>query len=118
MHAKDKLGRYGETLAARILTDTGYRILHRNWRCRHGELDIVAADATTLVICEVKTRSSERFGRPSEAVDRSKTARLRLLTAQYLLEHPGHWDDVRFDVVSVLRPASGPAQVEHLRGAF
>ena len=118
MQTKDKLGRYGETIAAELLIDRGYRILERNWRCRHGEIDIIAADGRTLVVCEVKTRSSAEFGEPSEAVDHSKAARLRILAAQYLIDHASGWQDIRFDVVSVMRPSTGPAKVQHLRGAF
>jgi len=118
MQAKDELGRYGESLAARMLSDRGYEILHRNWRCRQGELDIVAATGRTLVVCEVKTRRSNRFGAPAEAVHPGKANRIRSLTTQYLAAHPGRWQDIRFDVVSVLRPAAGPAQLQHLIGAF
>jgi putative endonuclease len=118
MQLKDKLGRYGETIAAGVLADRGYRILERNWRCSRGEIDIVAAQGRTLIVCEVKTRSSTDFGEPAEAVDRAKAGRLRVLAAQYLIDHPGGWEDIRFDVVAIVRPASGPAQVRHLRGAF
>jgi putative endonuclease len=118
MHFKDALGRYGEAIAARCLTDSGHRLIETNWRCARGEIDIIAADGGTLVICEVKTRSSLAFGGPAEAVDQAKSRRLRLLAGQWLAEHPGGWDSVRFDVVSVLRRAQGPAQVQHLRAAF
>ena len=118
MHFKDALGRYGEAIAARCLTDTGHRLIETNWRCARGEIDIIAAHGRTLVICEVKTRTSLAFGEPAEAVDEAKSRRLRLLAAQWLAEHPGGWDSIRFDVVSVLRRAHGPAQVRHLRAAF
>jgi putative endonuclease len=118
MHFKDALGRYGEAIAARCLTDTGHRLIETNWRCARGEIDIIAAAGRTLIICEVKTRSSLAFGEPAEAVDEAKARRLRLLTAQWLAEHPGSWESIRFDVVSVLCRARGPAQVRHLRAAF
>jgi putative endonuclease len=118
MHLKDRLGRYGEAIAVRVLTEAGYRIIETNWRCARGEIDIIAARAGTLVICEVKTRTSARFGDPAEAVDCAKSARLRLLATQWLAEHPGSWPAVRFDVISVVRGAAGPARVRHLRGAF
>jgi putative endonuclease len=123
VRAKDAIGRYGEQVAARHLTEAGLTILARNWRCTSGELDIVARDGKVLVFCEVKTRSSTRFGRPAEAVVGAKAARLRRLAACYLAEQrtadpAAFWPDVRFDVVSVVRPDVGDAQVEHLRGVL
>ena len=118
MQLKDALGRYGEAIAARFLTDTGHQLIETNWRCGRGEIDIIASHGQTLVICEVKTRSSVAFGEPAEAVDVTKSRRLRLLATQWLAEHPGNWETIRFDVVAVLRGARGPAQVRHLRGAF
>jgi putative endonuclease len=116
MRAKDALGRYGEEVAARHLTESGLQILERNWRCDLGEIDIVARDGSVLVVCEVKTRRSSRFGTPAEAVTRSKTARLRRLAARWLADRRVRPAAIRIDVVSVFRPLRGPAQVEHLRG--
>lgn len=110
------LGRYGEDVAVRFLVEQGMVILERNWRCELGEVDIVARDGDTLVVCEVKTRRSERFGPPQEAVTRIKLARLRRLAVRWLLAHEVHPPQVRIDVVAVRRDARGPAAVEHLRG--
>ncbi len=110
------LGDYGEAIAGRYLRDLGMQVLDRNWRCRWGEIDIVARDGDCLVVCEVKTRRGVHFGTPIEAVTRAKLARLRRLAALWLAEHELGFDDVRVDVIGVLRPPSGPAQVEHLRG--
>ncbi len=115
MAAKDAVGRYGEDVAARHLTEQGFVVLHRNWRCELGEIDIVARDGDCLVVCEVKTRRSPACGSPLEAVTPRKVARLRRLTARWLAASGLHPPHVRIDVVSVLRPPSGPAQVEHLR---
>jgi putative endonuclease len=112
------LGRYGEAVAVRCLRDAGYELIETNWRCSRGEIDILARDGDTLVVCEVKTRTSASFGEPAEAVGFVKAQRIRRLAVQWLTDHPGHWESVRFDVVSVLSRASGPAQVRHLRGAF
>ena len=68
VRAKDALGRYGEDVAARHLLSEGFVVLDRNWRCDVGEIDIVARDGDTLVVCEVKTRSGTGFGSPLEAV--------------------------------------------------
>jgi putative endonuclease len=84
VRAKDAIGRYGEDVAARHLTDAGLTILDRNWRCRAGELDIIAVDSGVLVFCEVKTRSSTQFGDPAEAVIGAKAARIRRLAMAWL----------------------------------
>ena len=111
------LGAYGERLAARYLTEVGMTIVDRNWRCDQGEIDIVAMDDTCLVIVEVKTRRSLMFGSPVEAVTAAKAARLRRLAACWMTEHRSLVDsfaDVRIDVIGILRPVRGPAQIEHL----
>jgi len=111
------VGAYGERLAARYLVESGMQILDRNWRCDQGEIDLVAMDDTCLVIVEVKTRRSLAFGSPVEAVTAVKAARLRRLAACWLGDHRSQVDivaDIRIDVIGVLRPSSGPAQIEHL----
>ncbi|MEO7744624.1 MAG: YraN family protein [Actinomycetota bacterium] len=115
MAAKDTVGRYGEDVAARHLIEQGLVVLHRNWRCELGEIDIIARDGDCLVVCEVKTRRSGSFGSPAEAVTPRKVARLRRLAARWLAESGLHPPLVRIDVVAVSRPRSGAAQVEHLR---
>lgn len=118
MRAKDAVGRYGEDVAARHLLDAGLEILARNWRCREGEIDIVAREHGALVFCEVKTRSSALFGLPAEAITRRKADRLRRLALLWLQEHSERATEVRFDVVSVLRSPAGAAVVDHVRAAF
>ncbi len=112
------LGGRGERIAAAFLTDAGLTVLDRNWRCREGELDLVARDADALVFCEVKTRSGTGYGTPAEAVTPAKQRRLRVLAQRWLAAHDQHARDVRFDVVGVLVLAGRPAQVTHLRAAF
>jgi putative endonuclease len=80
------LGRYGEEVAARRLTEAGLTVLERNWRCREGELDIVALDGDTLAVCEVKTRHETGFQQPAEAVSEAKAERLRRLAGRWLDE--------------------------------
>ena len=118
MRAKDALGRNGEDLAARHLADAGMVVLDRNWRCEVGEIDIVARDGDTLVVCEVKTRSGTAYGSPLEAITPAKAARLRALAARWLADRRVRPGAVRIDVVGVLRPRGGPAVVEHVRGAI
>jgi putative endonuclease len=116
MRATDGLGRYGERVAASYLASAGMAILDRNWRCQAGEIDIVARDGQTLVICEVKTRSGDGFGDPIEAVTRAKAARLRRLAAMWLQASGLRVAEVRVDVVGVCRRRTGAASVQHLRG--
>ncbi|MTD16687.1 YraN family protein [Nakamurella sp. YIM 132087] len=116
---KDELGRWGEDLAARHLEDTGLVVIARNWRCREGELDIVAADTDgRLVICEVKTRSGTGYGLPAEAVTAGKRRKLRRLAQLFAGEYGRGWMSFRFDVVSVLAPPGATPTITHLAEAF
>lgn len=133
------LGRYGEQVAARRLAEDGLHILDRNWRCVEGELDIVALDGDTVAVCEVKTRSERGFQQPTQAIDRTKAARLRRLAERWMAERwpdhfarlagpgylPGPADPpwvpappggVRIDLVAVINRIRGAASVDHLRG--
>lgn len=115
--AAGRRGREGEAEAARFLRAQGLTILHSNWRCRLGELDIVAADGPCLVFVEVKTRSGSEFGTAAEAVDVRKQRRLQRLAAAYL-NQSGEWErPCRFDVVAVT-PAGSGWQSEWIRDAF
>jgi putative endonuclease len=113
---RSTLGAYGEALAARHLTDEGMVLLDKNWRCELGEIDLVLRDGRVLVVCEVKTRSSLAFGTPLEAVTEQKAARLRRLAARWLADHELRPPEVRIDLVGVLVPASGPVELDHVRG--
>jgi putative endonuclease len=113
---RQALGAYGEELAARHLSERGLVVLDRNWRCPQGEIDLVLRDGDTLVVCEVKTRSSLDFGTPHEAVTPTKLARLRRLAGCWLAAHGMPARDVRIDLVAVLRPRRGACVVEHVPG--
>lgn len=114
---KQRLGARGEQLAADWYVAHGYQVVARNWRCREGELDLVLlAPDGDLVFCEVKTRSSDRFGVPAEAVTPAKQRRLRLLAARYLaaagrVSPAGR--GIRFDVAAVMG-----GRVEVIEAAF
>ncbi|GAA4625542.1 YraN family protein [Cellulomonas oligotrophica] len=116
MQAKDAVGRYGEDVATAWVQRAGWQVLDRNWRCADGELDLVALDGDELVAVEVKTRRSATFGSPAEAVTARKLARLRRLTARWLREHDVRPASVRVDVLAIVLPRAGRAQVEHLAG--
>jgi putative endonuclease len=112
------LGARGERIAVAYLTDAGLRVLDRNWRCREGEIDLVAREGDALVFCEVKTRRGTGYGHPVEAVTLAKRRRIRTLAQRWLAAHDDHAPEVRFDVVGVLVRPERPAVVTHLRGAF
>jgi len=113
--ARTALGRYGEEVAARHLTELGMTLLERNWRCDLGELDIVARCGDVLVVVEVKTRATQTFGSPIEGVTPSKALRLRRLAARWLAEHPVTPAEVRIDVIGVLLPSRGAPQLDHVQ---
>lgn len=94
-------GARGEDLAAAWYAAAGYRVLARNWRCAEGEIDLICRKGGTLVVCEVKTRTSDAFGTPAEAVGPAKRRRLRALAARWLRAHAVGCADVRFDVAAV-----------------
>jgi putative endonuclease len=112
------LGKRGEDLAADYLSAAGLVVLSRNWRCRDGELDLVATDGERLIVCEVKTRSGTGYGEPSEGVTPAKAARIRRVAAAWLRAYRVGWVEIRFDVLALLCPENGPVTVEHLQGAF
>lgn len=118
MAAKDDLGRRGEDLAAQFITEAGYTVIDRNWRCLRGEIDLVARDGSDTVFIEVKTRSSVAFGHPFEAITGQKIARLRRLAIAWCEAHPYRRGAVRIDAVSVIAPAGGAPTIEHLRRIF
>lgn len=110
-------GQAGEDLAAQFLERQGFQILHRNWRFGRAEVDIVAMDGSTLVLAEVKARSSDHFGRPEEFVSAKKQRFLAEAASQYM-EKYGHDWEIRFDVVSVLLQPGTAAEITHFRDAF
>jgi len=118
MAAKDELGRRGEKLAEQHLEARGYRLIERNWRCRHGEIDLVMRGGASIVFVEVKTRTSTAFGHPLEAITPQKLARLRRLAGLWRDAHPEERGRSRIDAVAVLAPRDEPPTIEHLAGVF
>ena len=114
------LGRYGEDLAAQHLRAMGAVLLDRNWRCREGELDIVALEPDgTVVFIEVKTRAGTGFGEPAEAVGPVKARRIRVLACRWLeSRRPSRAAGLRFDVIAVVRERGRAPRVSHLRDVF
>ena len=115
---RQDLGRYGERLAAKELRKRGYKILERRWRCRLGEIDLIAQDGETLVIVEVKTRSRRDYGAPADAVDARKRRKLIQLAEAYLRARRLRDVTVRFDVVGVACIRGEKPEITVLRSAF
>jgi len=96
------LGARGEALTAQWYEQRGYRVVSRNWRCREGEIDLVLVHGRTVVVCEVKTRASDAFGSPFEAVTPAKQRRLRVLALRWLEANEVAGVPLRFDVAGVI----------------
>src|SRR4051812_30080761 len=116
-YRRNALGSYGERLAARHLTtERGMVLLERNWSTPRGEIDLLLRDGDALVVCEVKTRTTDACGLPHEAVDDAKVARLRRVADEWVVAHAAEPREVRVDLVAIIRPPKGPSVLEHVRG--
>ncbi len=112
------LGKTGEDIACRELRRRGYEILARRYRTRAGELDIVARDGAMIVFVEVKTRTSDAYGAPGEAVGPRKQHKLWLMATDYLLRRGWYDRPCRFDVVAITLDRDGRRMVQVISGAF
>lgn len=114
---RQELGALGEQIAVRHLESLGLRIVQRNWRCRYGELDVIAADESgKVVFVEVKTRTGDGFGGLEHAVTPQKVRRLRRLAGLWLAAQDAGWPNLRIDVVGVRIGRSRTPELMHLRG--
>ncbi|OBJ55888.1 YraN family protein [Mycobacterium sp. 1423905.2] len=113
-----QLGAMGEALAVDFLTRAGLRVLDRNWRCRYGELDVIAADPATgtVVFVEVKTRTGDSYGGLPYAVTERKVRRLRRLAGLWLATQHQGWAAVRIDVIGVQIGQRRTPEITHLQG--
>lgn len=117
MHRRS-LGIAGEDAAAAWYERAGFTVEDRNWRCRSGEIDLVLTRRGLLVICEVKTRSSDRYGSGAEAVDWRKQRTIRTVASQYLAVRVGRAPQrIRFDVAVVTMSSDGPS-IRVIEAAF
>lgn len=107
------LGVAGEDAACAWYEQAGFRVVARNWRCRQGELDLIAIRDGLVVFCEVKTRSSTAYGAPAAAVTPTKQRRIRHLAMRWLDEQERRFPELRFDVAAVFH-----GTVEVIEGAF
>lgn len=116
--SRAEVGARGEQLAVDFLGQLGLRVLERNWRCRYGELDVIAADDNTgtLVFVEVKTRTGEQYGGVEQAVTSAKVRRLRRLAGLWLAQQRGRWALVRIDVIGIRIGRSRNPEITHIQG--
>jgi putative endonuclease len=112
MALHNKIGEQGEVLASKYLTEKGYNIVDKNWRYQKAEVDIIAINKETLVIIEVKTRTSSIFAKPEEAVSQKKQ-NLLIEAANAYLEQNNLDLEVRFDIVSIVK-----TDITHIIDAF
>ncbi len=112
--AMNRAGARAEDLCAELLRKAGLRVLARNWRCRHGEIDLVAEEGKTLIFAEVRYRRDQRFGGAAESVTAAKQARLVAAARLYLMRRPEA--DCRFDVL--LLDSLDAGRIEWIRNAF
>jgi putative endonuclease len=110
---KRAVGIAGEDIAAAWYEANGYQVLVRNWRCREGEIDLIVRHGRKVVFCEVKHRTSVRFGTPAEAITREKKQRIRFLASRWLQDAKPRPAEIRFDVAAIL-----DGELEMLEGAF
>lgn len=113
------LGRRGEEAAARYLEKNSCNILSRNYRCKLGEIDLIALDRGVLVFVEVRSKSSDQFGLAQESILRKKQMKLRQVAWCYLKAEGKTGKDCRFDVIAVRFDRDGlVCRIEHIENAF
>ncbi len=116
MAKHNNTGKEGELLAQKHLQSLGYEILHTNWVCNKNELDIVAKKNNLLIVVEVKTRSSDYFGQPKDAITTAKIKRIVQATNDYIQQFEIDLD-IRFDVISIIKN-NKEFSIEHIKDAF
>ncbi|MCF6475698.1 YraN family protein [Nonomuraea sp. MG754425] len=112
-----ELGKRGEQAAVTYLETQGMKVIDRNWRCRYGEIDVIAEEGPILVVVEVKTRSGRSHGTALESVSPAKLAKLRMLAGQWLSAQSRTFDAIRVDVIA-LECFAGDFALRHVRGAI
>jgi putative endonuclease len=118
LSTRAEIGAFGEQLAADHLIWQGLQIVARNWRCRYGELDLIAVESVTntVVFVEVKTRTGDGYGGLAQAVTPQKARRLRRLAAIWLAGQDERWAEVRIDVIGVRIGRRRAPEITHLQG--
>ncbi|HOW70866.1 MAG TPA: YraN family protein [Phycisphaerae bacterium] len=118
MDDRAELGRAGERRAARFLRQLGYRLVARNYRCPLGEIDLVVLDRHIIVFVEVKTRTSDEYAAPEDAVTLEKQRRLSRSARFFIRQTRSGGRPCRFDVVAITLGDAGRMSVKHFKSAF
>ena len=121
MHTKKELGKIGENIATKYLTEQNYKIIARNFVCRQGEIDIIASDEAKkeIVFIEVKTRTNKKYGEPSEAVDESKQKHIYKSAEYYVYRCNLYNRNIRFDIIEInVDISTKRIKINHIRKAF
>lgn len=119
MDKRAETGRRGELLAREYILGLGWQLVEANWRCRSGEIDIIARDGKDLVFVEVRTKTTDRFGTGAESVNWRKQKQVRTLAGVFLLGMRNQSDlRIRFDMISIYLRAGQEPLLQHLRNAF
>lgn len=115
---RKRLGDWGEEQAARYLESKGLRILERNYRCKLGEMDLIAYDGEYIIFIEVKTRTSNAYGFPMEAVGKRKQTKYIQMASAYIKEKGMYGKSFRFDVIEIMTKEQGKPSINHIPNAF
>lgn len=121
MHTKKELGTVGEDIAVKYLIEQNYKIITRNFMCRQGEIDIIARDTLKkeIVFIEVKTRTSQKYGSPSEAVDEHKQKHIYKSAEYYVYRHNLYNKTIRFDIIEInIDIIKKKIRINHIKKAF
>lgn len=118
MAESHRLGTRGESIAAAHLESAGWRVLARNWRFGHGEIDLIVRRGRTVAFVEVKTRARLCWGHPLHAIDPRKRQEIERVARVWLDRHGRLGDELRFDAVAVYRDDAGALRVEHVEDAW
>jgi len=115
---KENLGEKGEKVAVKYLKKSGFEIIECGFKAMRGEIDIIAREKETIVFVEVKTRKSNEFGSPAEAVDSKKQAQIKKIASIYISKKYKKFIPCRFDVIGIIVKEKGNYEISHIRNAF
>ena len=118
MLTKQELGKCGEKIATKYLKENSYQIVQRNYRCRFGEIDIIAYKDNYLIFVEVKTKQNDKFGSPQAEVNLRKQKKLQQLARYYISQNQDQNIDFRFDVIGIMYRGVEDYKLSHLENAF